>query len=74
MKPGQRIPTTCEHHDQSPAARAPTNFLGHLQERLGVDELTAAERLQVWLLTYEPGPTALQRASGTRPCGETVAA
>lgn len=35
------------------------DFLGHLQERLGVDDRSAAARLQLWLLTYKPGPAAL---------------
>lgn len=42
-------------------AAAP-DFLAHLQQRLGLDELTAAEKLQLWLAAYQPGPAALQRA------------
>jgi hypothetical protein len=37
------------------------DFLCHLQQRMGVDELTAAETLQLWLSSYEPGPNALAR-------------
>jgi hypothetical protein len=37
------------------------DFLWHLQQRMGVDELTAAETLQLWMSTYEPGPNALAR-------------
>jgi hypothetical protein len=42
-------------------AGLPPDFLWHLQQRMGVDELTAAETLQLWLSSYEPGPTALAR-------------
>jgi hypothetical protein len=41
-----------------------TDFLSHLQERLGLDEPAAAQRLQHWLHSYEPGPAALARAVG----------
>jgi hypothetical protein len=37
------------------------DFLWHLQQRMGVDEVTAAETLQLWLSSYEPGPNALAR-------------
>ena len=37
------------------------DFLWHLQQRMSVDERTAAETLQFWMSTYEPGPNALAR-------------
>lgn len=43
-------------HDPAP------NFLGHLQERLGVDDQGAAEWLELLLATYEPGPAALAQS------------
>jgi len=43
------------------------DFLGHLQERLGVDDHSAAARLlQLWLATYEPGPAALAHFADPR--------
>jgi hypothetical protein len=72
IKPGQRL-LTPERNDPPAAADAPTDFLSHLQGRLGLDESTAAKKLQNWLLSYEPGPTALRRAVGD-DCDETVAA
>jgi hypothetical protein len=44
------------------------DFLGHLRERLGVDDRAATERLQAWLSAYQPGPAALARAGAG--CGE----
>jgi hypothetical protein len=73
LKSGQRL-LSSELNNQPAPADAPTDFLRHLQGRLGLDEPTTAERLQSWLLSYEPGPAALQRASGKRECDETVAA
>ncbi len=48
--------------DKTTATAAAPDFLAHLQQRLGLDELTAAEKLQLWLAAYQPGPAALQRA------------
>jgi hypothetical protein len=45
--------------DYTPNNDPVPDFLGHLQERLGVDDRSAAARLQFWLTTYEPGPAAL---------------
>ncbi len=50
------------------------DFLAHLQQRLGLDELTAAEKLQLWLAAYQPGPAALQRAGGVAHETKTRAA
>lgn len=72
-KPGQRL-LSSELNNQPASADAPTDFLRHLQGRLGLDEPTAAEKLQTWLLSYQPGPTALRRAVGDCECDETVAA
>jgi hypothetical protein len=38
---------------------AAPDFLGHLQQRLGIDDRSAVARLQFWLSTYQPGPAAL---------------
>ncbi len=74
MKPGHRF-CRSELSNDSPAVHdVPADFLGHLQERLGLDGPDAAETLQDWLSTYQPGPMALQRASGGPEWGETVAA
>ena len=73
MKPGQRL-LPSELNNQPAPADAPTDFLRHLQGRLGLDEPTAAEKLQSWLLAYEPGPRALRRAFGETECDDTVAA
>lgn len=69
IKPGQRLLPP-----QPTPADAPTDFLRHLQGRLGLDEPTAAEKLRSWLLSYQPGPTALRRAVGKCESDETVAA
>ncbi len=73
MKQGPRF-FSSKLDENLPPSGAPADFLGHLQERLGLDEPTAVERLQVWLTTYQPGPAALERASGSRDWRQTVAA
>jgi hypothetical protein len=44
----------------------PEDFVAHLQARLGLDdEATALATLRDWLSSYQPGPTALARATGS---------
>jgi hypothetical protein len=67
-------PLSNELNDRPTPPDAPSDFLRHLQGRLGLDEQTAAQKLQSWLFTYQPGPTALERALERRERDETVAA
>ncbi len=73
MKTGPRF-LSSELNDKPAAPGTAADFLGHLQERLGLDERTAVERLQAWLSTYEPGPAALERAGCSRNRRQTAAA
>ena len=43
-------------------AESSQDFLTQMQERLGVNEPTAAAALASWVSSYEPGPLALVRA------------
>lgn len=40
----------------------PQDFVGHLEQRLGIETGEVVATLAKWVSTYQPGPLALERA------------